>query len=68
MFELKAFPARRSRALLSVRQVAELLGVSPATVYRLCERRRLHCMRISNMIRISTHDLFEFVGLQAARR
>jgi len=35
-------------ALLSVREVARQLGVSTATVYRLCEQRELHHIRVSN--------------------
>lgn len=37
---------------LSVRQVAEILGVSTATVYRLCEHGRLPHIRIRCAIRI----------------
>jgi excisionase family DNA binding protein len=58
MFELKAFPAQGSKqALLSVRQVAQLLGVSTAIVYRLCEHGDLAHVRISNVIRIASGDL-----------
>jgi len=65
----KHFSARGSQdALLSVRQVAELLGVSTATVYRLCERGDLQHFRLSNAIRISTNDLATFFESQRARR
>jgi excisionase family DNA binding protein len=54
----KQFPAQGSeQALLSVRQTAELLGVSTATVYRLCERGELRHCRISCAIRITSPDL-----------
>lgn len=43
--------------LLTVRQVAERLGVSTATVYRLCERGELPYVRVSNVIRVAPRDL-----------
>jgi excisionase family DNA binding protein len=43
---------RSARSLLSVRQVAKLLGVCPATVYALCEQRKLPHFRVLNAIRI----------------
>ena len=45
------------RPLLSVRQVAELLGVSRASVYKLVERGELAHVRISNAIRVRPVDL-----------
>ena len=48
-------------ALLSVRQVAKLLGVSTAIVYRLCERGDLKHIRVSNAVRIAPRDLAAFV-------
>ena len=51
-------PALGSRAvLLSVRQVAYLLGVCTATVYRLCERGELAHVRVSHSIRIGVDEL-----------
>lgn len=51
-------PAGRLRAvdggkgrLLTVRDVARVLGVSTATVYRLCEEGRLAHVRVGNAIR-----------------
>jgi excisionase family DNA binding protein len=41
---------------LTVRQVAKLLGVCPATVYRLCGRGDLAHYRVRNAIRV---DLME---------
>ena len=46
--------------LLTVRQVAKLLEVCPATVYRLCERGELPHYRIRNAIRV---DLTEVKAL-----
>jgi len=56
---------RSDRSLLSVRQVAKLLGVCTATVYRLCEQGRLPHFRVLNAIRIDPRDLKKF--LAAAR-
>ncbi|WP_176064104.1 helix-turn-helix domain-containing protein [Anaeromyxobacter diazotrophicus] len=38
--------------LLSVREAAEALSVSPATVYALCKRGEMPHVRVSNAIRI----------------
>lgn len=51
-----------SDRLLSVRQVAEHLGVTTATVYGLCAHGRLAHVRILNVIRIAPSDLFEFIA------
>ncbi len=48
--------------LLTVRQVAERLGVSTATVYKLCDRGELPHVRISNAIRMVPADLAAFVA------
>ena len=47
--------------LLTVREVAERLAVSTATVYALCERGKLRHVRISNAIRILPDVLESFV-------
>jgi excisionase family DNA binding protein len=52
--------------LLSVRQVAERLGVCTATVYALCARGALPHVRVLNAIRLAPVDLEEFV--EARRR
>ncbi len=65
----KHLPARGSRKTpLSVRQVAQLLGVSTATVYRLCTSGDLQHFRISNAIRVSADDLAAFLEAQRARQ
>ncbi len=46
-----------SPSLLSVREVAGLLRVSWATVYRLCEHGDLPHIRVSNAIRIAPQQL-----------
>jgi len=48
--------------------VAQLLGVSTATVYRLCERGDLQHFRISYAIRISADGLAAFLEAQCTRR
>ena len=54
-------------ALFSVRQVAQLLGVSTATVYRLCGRGELAHFRVSHAIRIRLLDLTSYVDAQEDR-
>jgi excisionase family DNA binding protein len=53
---------RSDRSLLSVRQVAKLLGVCPATVYRLCSWRELPHLRVLNAIRIDPRAVMEFMA------
>ena len=48
--------------LLTVREVAERLAVSTATVYALCERREIRHVRISNAIRIEPRELEAFIA------
>lgn len=42
--------------------VARLLGVSTATVYRLCGEGRLAHVRVGNAIRVRPVDLETFIG------
>jgi len=49
---LAAFLLRDPARLLTVREVARVLGVSVPIVYRLCERDELAHVRVSNAIRI----------------
>ena len=48
--------------LLSVKQVAERLSVTTATVYGLCAAGRLPHVRILNVIRIAPSDLAAFIA------
>ena len=51
--------------LLTVREVAEILRVSPSLVYQLVEARKLACHRIGGRrgaIRISTTDIQEYLA------
>ena len=47
--------------LLKVGEVAELLGVSTATVYALCKRGALRHVRIANAIRVPEAALAAFL-------
>ena len=47
--------------LLSVRETAERLRVSTATVYALCGRGELRHVRVSNAIRLRVEDLEDFI-------
>jgi excisionase family DNA binding protein len=53
---------RAQEHLLSVKQVAEQLGVTTATAYALCADGRLAHVRILNVIRIAPSDLAAFVA------
>jgi excisionase family DNA binding protein len=47
--------------LLSVREVAERLGVSTASVYKLCDRSELAHVRVGNTIRFTPAAVAFFV-------
>jgi excisionase family DNA binding protein len=53
---LRALDGGKGR-LPTVRDVAGLLGVSPATVYRLCEEVQLPHVRSGNAIRVHPDDV-----------
>ena len=48
--------------LLTVRNVADRLGVCAATVYKLCDRGELPHVRVSNAIRVAPADLETFLS------
>jgi excisionase family DNA binding protein len=50
---------------LTVKQAAQRLGVSAATVYGLCQRDELGHVRVANSIRISQDDLGAFLRAAA---
>ncbi len=50
--------------LLTVVQVADVLGVCRATIYKLCERGELAHVRVSNAIRFERHHLGAFLVRQ----
>jgi excisionase family DNA binding protein len=53
--------------LLTVRQVADLLRVSTAHVYRLAARGELPHVRVGNAMRFVAGDLTFFMGARKAR-
>lgn len=58
--EMERRPDGRTNGMLTVKQVAEKLGVSPTTVYGLCQRRKLRHARVGlgrGAIRIEEKDL-----------
>src|SRR5580658_3761165 len=59
---LRVVYRQRDRALFSVRQVAERLGVSTATVYGLVTRGEVPHVRVANAIRVAPSDLATFVN------
>jgi excisionase family DNA binding protein len=48
--------------LLTVREVATLLRVSPATIYALAARQELPHVRVSNALRFRPEDVGAFLG------
>jgi len=49
---------------LTVSEVAERLGESAATVYKLCATGALEHLRVLNSIRVAAHGLQAFVASQ----
>ncbi|MFT3912929.1 MAG: helix-turn-helix domain-containing protein [Anaeromyxobacteraceae bacterium] len=45
-----------------MRAVAEALGCSTATVYKLCASGELRSFRVLNAVRVRVRDLDEFMG------
>jgi excisionase family DNA binding protein len=56
-----------SPVLLTVREVARLLKVSTATVYKLCAQGTLAHVRVANAIRVRPRAL-EGLGVESATR
>jgi len=48
--------------LLTVREVAERLAVSPPTVHNLCDRGRLRFVRVGAAVRIDPASLEAFIA------
>jgi len=56
--ELQILTAEQSRrALLTVREAAEILRVKPCTVYRLVREQQLAAVRVSHAIRITAEEI-----------
>jgi excisionase family DNA binding protein len=47
---------------MNVQEVAAVLGVSTATVYKLCHRGELRHLRVCNAIRVKPEDLQRWLG------
>ena len=47
--------------LLTVKEVAALLRVSPMTCYRLLKSKQLHGLRVGRSYRVRSSDLAEFI-------
>lgn len=58
---LRSLP-EEAETLLTVREVAGLLRVCTATVYKLCARGELRSVRVLNAMRIGAGDLATFIG------
>jgi len=58
---LAAFLLHDTARLLTLREVAGVLGVSLPIVYRLCERDELAHVRVSNAIRISPSAVIAYL-------
>jgi excisionase family DNA binding protein len=58
---------RPERSVLSVRQVAKLLGVCPATVYRLWDLGELPHFRVLNAIRFDPRAVKRFLARRRRR-
>jgi len=54
--------------LLTVRQVAKVLGMCPATIYRLCERGELAHYRIHHVIRVDPMEVKAMLQRSRAKR
>ncbi len=53
--------AHRGESLLTVREVADLLGVTPATIYKHVQRGGLRAVRIGALLRFRADDVTAFV-------
>ena len=54
-------------ALLSVREVADALGVHPETIRRLIHDGRLDAIRVGRVLRIDRAELDRFIASQRVR-
>jgi excisionase family DNA binding protein len=54
-------------AVLDVTTVAEILGVTPATVRRLIKAKVLHSVKVGRLTRITKSKLIEYLGKGACK-
>ncbi len=55
------------KRLLTIQEVADRLGVSKATVYKLCEEGRIPHFRVSNAIRVDAAALEAYLAAVSSR-
>ncbi len=48
-------------ALLSVREAAQMMGVSRGSAYRLIERGELPAVRVGGQLRVDRDELWEYI-------
>jgi excisionase family DNA binding protein len=53
--------------LLTVRDVARVLGLSTATIYRLCKTGELLHLRVASAVRVHLNDLRAFLAANEHR-
>jgi excisionase family DNA binding protein len=56
--------AEGAAELLTVREVAAVLRLCTATVYRICERGELAHVRVANAVRVSRRALKAYLGVR----
>ena len=49
--------------LLTAQQVAKILNISPASVYKLMSTSQIPTVRIGRSVRVRLEDLAEYIGL-----
>lgn len=60
-------PANRGKGLfMTTEAAADVLGVSPQMVRRLCTTGAIRCARVGKFWRISRDRLMEYAGLEVA--
>ena len=57
---MNRFSLTKDEHLLKVAEVAEILSLSKAKVYRLIQRGELPAIRISHAVRVMPYDLKEY--------
>lgn len=65
--QVSAGDAPQPGDLLTVKEAAELLGLSPGYVYRMCKENRLPFVRLGNSLRFRRGDLDEWLRKKVVR-
>lgn len=50
--------------LMSARQAAEVLNVTPRTVIKMCDQGKLKAVKVLSVWRINRDELYKFAGLR----